>query len=138
METCTWAPTVFQGTQLIDKRTSPAVVPDGEDLQIRLPQLIDHYESLGVSNLLIAQRWWGNGEEIEASSLDCLAMTAFFANCAKSMKKGSSLGPAKKLIPELLLMFAEAPYGVISTCPTISELMVLFSPGCDGETGPKK
>ena len=26
-----------------------------------------------------AQRWWGSGEEIEASSLDWLAMTAFIA-----------------------------------------------------------
>jgi FMNH2-dependent dimethyl sulfone monooxygenase len=41
--------------------------------------LVGRYESLGLSHLLVPQRWWGSGEEIEGSSLDCLAMTAWFA-----------------------------------------------------------
>jgi FMNH2-dependent dimethyl sulfone monooxygenase len=36
-------------------------------------------EELGISHLLVAQRWWGSGVEIEGSTLDCLAMTAWFA-----------------------------------------------------------
>ena len=36
-------------------------------------------EALGVDYLLVAQRWWGSGEEIEGSSYDCLAMTSFYA-----------------------------------------------------------
>ena len=36
-------------------------------------------EELGIDCLLVAQRWWGNAEEIEGSSYDCLAMTAFYA-----------------------------------------------------------
>jgi FMNH2-dependent dimethyl sulfone monooxygenase len=36
-------------------------------------------EALGVDHLLVAQRWWGTGREIEGSSYDCLAMTAWYA-----------------------------------------------------------
>jgi FMNH2-dependent dimethyl sulfone monooxygenase len=36
-------------------------------------------ESLGIDFLLVAQRWWGTGAEIEASSYDCFAMTSFYA-----------------------------------------------------------
>ena len=93
MQTCTWAPTVFAGNQVVDRNPSPATIPDGADLQHRLPELVANYEAMGVQNLLIAQRWWGNGEDIEASSLDCLAMTAFFASCTKSINLITAIHP---------------------------------------------
>ncbi|MDX1384977.1 MAG: LLM class flavin-dependent oxidoreductase [Thermoanaerobaculia bacterium] len=40
---------------------------------------VERAERLGVDHLLVAQRWWGSGEEIEGSSFDALAMTAFYA-----------------------------------------------------------
>lgn len=79
MRICTWAPTVFQGTQLVDKLDRPSLVPEGEDLTRVTCEIVQRYESMGITDLLVAQRWWGNGEEIEASSLDCLAMTSLFA-----------------------------------------------------------
>ena len=79
MRTCTWAPTVFQGNQVVDRQTKPSLLPSGEDLASLTRQIVQNYEAMGLSDLLIAQRWWGNGEDIEASSLDCLAMTSFFA-----------------------------------------------------------
>ena len=36
-------------------------------------------EALGITFLLVAQRWWGTGAEIEASSYDCFAMTSYYA-----------------------------------------------------------
>ena len=93
MQLCTWAPTVFQGNQVVDRNPPPATIPKGADLQQRLPELVAFYESLGVQNLLVAQRWWGNGEDIEASSLDCLAMTAFFANCTSSINLITAIHP---------------------------------------------
>jgi len=36
-------------------------------------------EKLGIDFLLVAQRWWGNRSEIEASRYDCFAMTSFYA-----------------------------------------------------------
>ena len=76
MLTCTWAPTVFQGTQVVD-RAPPGTVPEGAAVNAIVDGYVQHVEQLGLSHLLIAQRWWGSGEEIEASSLDCLAMTAY-------------------------------------------------------------
>lgn len=79
MRTCTWAPTVFQGNQVVDRHDQPSLVPAGENLSQLTRGIVQRYEAMGISDLLIAQRWWGNGEDIEASSLDCLAMTSFFA-----------------------------------------------------------
>ena len=79
MRTCTWAPTVFQGNQVVDRHDRPSLIPEGEDLTRVTQQIVQRYEDMGISDLLIAQRWWGNGKDIEASSLDCLAMTSFFA-----------------------------------------------------------
>ncbi|MDH3644184.1 MAG: LLM class flavin-dependent oxidoreductase [Gammaproteobacteria bacterium] len=78
MLTCTWAPTTFQGTQVVAGRPV-GVIPSGSQLADTTLGYVQRVENLGISHLLIAQRWWGTGEEIEASSLDCLAMTAFFA-----------------------------------------------------------
>lgn len=93
MQTCTWAPTVFQGTQVVDKATSPSTLPAGDDLLRITTGLVNKYEDMGISHLLIAQRWWGNGEEIEASSLDCLAMTALFASCTQRMQLITAIHP---------------------------------------------
>jgi FMNH2-dependent dimethyl sulfone monooxygenase len=93
MQTCTWAPTVFQGTQVVDKKASPINLPVDRDLMRVTTSLVQKYEALGISNLLIAQRWWGNGQEIEASSLDCLAMTALFAGCTQQMKLITAIHP---------------------------------------------
>lgn len=93
MQTCTWAPTVFQGTQVVDKAISPSTLPAGDDLLRITTGLVNKYEDMGISHLLIAQRWWGNGEEIEASSLDCLAMTALFASCTQRMQLITAIHP---------------------------------------------
>ena len=81
--TCTWAPTVLSGPQLLGtgRRGAKRLIPDGsgQDLQ---PSMIDpvlRAEQLGIDCLLVAQRWWGTGQEIEGSSYDCLAMTAYYA-----------------------------------------------------------
>ncbi len=77
METCTWAPTVFGGMEMAGgtRRETPV----GEDLVGIIRGFSEHIEALGLSHLLIAQRWWGSGVEMESSSLDCTAMTALFA-----------------------------------------------------------
>ncbi len=93
MQTCTWAPTVFQGNQVVNKNASPAALPAAEDLQRVTVNLVQRYESLGISHLLIAQRWWGDGNEIEASSLDCLAMTALFAGATRDMQLITAIHP---------------------------------------------
>lgn len=36
-------------------------------------------EALGFDQVLVAQRWWGTGREIEGSTYDCMAMTAWYA-----------------------------------------------------------
>ena len=93
MRTCTWAPTTFQGTRIIQRDAKPLSVPSGEGLIELTTKLVTHYENLGVSDLLIAQRWWGTGQEIEGSSLDCLAMTALFAACTKKMNLITAIHP---------------------------------------------
>ena len=92
MRTCTWAPTVFQGTQVVDKQP-PRSIPKGDDLLGITSQLVKRYELLGFTDLLIAQRWWGSGTDIEASSLDCLAMTAAFAPLTSRMNLITAVHP---------------------------------------------
>ena len=77
MLTCTWAPTVFGGMELAGgtRRDTPV----GPVLNDFIRDFSERIESLGLSHLLIAQRWWGSGVEMESSSLDCTAMTALFA-----------------------------------------------------------
>ena len=78
MLTCTWAPTVFTGSQVASTNRRGGF-PDGRALNAAVLPMLARIEALGVSHLLIAQRWWGSGVEMESSSLDCLAMTALFA-----------------------------------------------------------
>lgn len=80
MLTCTWAPTVFQGHQIVrDGASGSGIVPDATTLRDGIRDYVAQLEESGVSHLLIAQRWWGSGQETEGSSLDCLAATAFIA-----------------------------------------------------------
>lgn len=93
MRICTWAPTVFQGPQVVASKRRPSHIPSGEDLTAATSSIVQRYEDMGVTDLLIAQRWWGNGEEIEASSLDCLAMTSFFGACTSRMNLITAIHP---------------------------------------------
>lgn len=68
--TCTWAPTVV---------ARPDPTRSGAALSERLLARVRRAEELGIDYLLVAQRWWGSGEETERSTYDCLAMTAFYA-----------------------------------------------------------
>lgn len=80
MLTCTWAPTATTGLDLTGKgRRSKSGEMSGGALSDRLLGPVKRAESLGVDNLLVAQRWWGTGAEIEGSTFDCLAMTAWYA-----------------------------------------------------------
>ena len=55
--------------------------------------MLARIEALGVSHLLIAQRWWGSGLEMEGSSLDCLAMTALFAAHTERIRLVTAVHP---------------------------------------------
>lgn len=78
MLTCTWAPTVFDPPKWLGQ-TRQGRSPDAAALRQAVIARVRRIEDLGISHLLVAQRWWGSAEEIEGSSLDCLAMTALFA-----------------------------------------------------------
>jgi FMNH2-dependent dimethyl sulfone monooxygenase len=81
--TCTWAPTVLSAPRLTEhQQSSPnLLIPDvhGPDLVEKMLAPVRRAEALGIDYLLVAQRWWGTGEEIEGSTYDCLAMTDFYA-----------------------------------------------------------
>lgn len=80
MLTCTWAPTVFSGHQIVQGQNDGSnEIPQGAALRDGMSGYVANLEQLGISHLLIAQRWWGSGQEMEPSSLDCLATTAFIA-----------------------------------------------------------
>jgi len=67
--------------------------PDGSALeQFVLPQ-VRRLEGLGLSHILIAQRWWGSGVETEGSSLDCLAMTSLIAAHTQRMHLVTAIHP---------------------------------------------
>jgi len=93
MLTCTWAPTTFQGTQVITGRSAGTPIPSGARLQNTVRNYLQRVERLGLSHLLIAQRWWGTGQEIEGSSLDCLAMTAFIAAHSERLQLITAIHP---------------------------------------------
>ncbi len=92
MLTCTWAPTVFQGPRVASSH-SGGTPPDSPQLRALAASYVQKLEKLGISHLLIAQRWWGSGEEIEASSLDCLAMTGFFAAHSERLQLVTAIHP---------------------------------------------
>ncbi|MGO9453773.1 MAG: LLM class flavin-dependent oxidoreductase [Candidatus Binataceae bacterium] len=94
--TCTWAPTVLSAPTLT-KQSRPAkpLIPDvnGEPLRQRMLQPVLKAEQLGIDYLLVAQRWWGTGQEIEGSSYDCLAMTAFYASLTERIGLITAIHP---------------------------------------------
>lgn len=80
MLTCTWAPTAVGGPDLSGSgRRSSLGRSAGPELEARLGDPVRRAEELGIDHLLVAQRWWGTGSEIEGSSYDCMAMTAWYA-----------------------------------------------------------
>ena len=92
MLTCTWAPTVFAGPQVVS--TNPkGEFPDGRALRASVLPTLERIEALGLTHLLIAQRWWGSGVEMEGSSLDCLAMTALFASHTERIRLVTAIHP---------------------------------------------
>ena len=93
--TCTWAPTAMSGPQLSrgPKRTSSLATLSGPALQERMLAPVRQAEDVGIDYLLVAQRWWGTAEEIEGSSYDCLAMTAFFAAHTSRMRLITAIHP---------------------------------------------
>lgn len=92
MHTCTWAPTVFHGPAMIGAN-SPADAPTGSALTGLVRGYVERLERLGISHLLIAQRWWGSGQEMEGSSLDCFAMTAWIAAVSTRLNLVTAVHP---------------------------------------------
>lgn len=92
MLTCTWAPTVFAGSRVVASNPK-GTFPDGRALREVVLPALERIEALGLSHLLIAQRWWGSGVEMEGSSLDCLAMTALFAAHTKRIRLVTAIHP---------------------------------------------
>ena len=83
------------GPQLLrgPKRESSLATLSGLAVQERLLAPVRRAEELGIDYLLVAQRWWGNAEEIEGSSYDCLAMTAFYAAHTTRMRLITAVHP---------------------------------------------
>jgi FMNH2-dependent dimethyl sulfone monooxygenase len=90
---CTWAPTAFAGPKIVRSLPSGGAVPEGESLRAFSRQYVERLEAMGISHLLVAQRWWGSGEEMEGSTLDCLAMTAFFAAVTERIQLITAIHP---------------------------------------------
>jgi FMNH2-dependent dimethyl sulfone monooxygenase len=90
---CTWAPTAFAGPKIVRGAASGGAVPHGDALRQLSAGYVHRLESLGVSHLLVAQRWWGSAEEIEGSTLDCLAMTAYFAAVSTRLRLITAIHP---------------------------------------------
>lgn len=92
MHTCTWAPTVFRGPAVVGA-TGTADAPTGPALTGLVRGYVERLEGLGISHLLIAQRWWGSGQEMEGSSLDCFAMTAWIAAVSTRLNLVTAVHP---------------------------------------------
>lgn len=93
--TCTWAPTVMSVPQLTTNSRAKPLIPDasGDSLRQFLLKPVLMAEQLGIDFLLVAQRWWGTGKEIEGSSYDCLAMTAFYASLTEHIRFVTAVHP---------------------------------------------
>jgi len=93
MQTCTWAPSTFSGTKVVRSDAPNRKMPTGDQLNKLVMQLVQRIEALGISHLLVAQRWWGNAKEIEGSTLDCLAMTDFIAANTEKIQLVTAIHP---------------------------------------------
>ncbi|MEE2777478.1 MAG: LLM class flavin-dependent oxidoreductase [Acidobacteriota bacterium] len=95
--TCTWAPTVLRPPRLIRRSAKSAdanpAEPTADELNRRLLEPVLLAERLGIDALLVAQRWWGSGKEIEGSSFDCTAMTAFYAAHTRRLRLVTAIHP---------------------------------------------
>jgi len=91
--TCTWAPTAFAGPKLVRGRPSGGAAPTGAALRQFVAGYVERLERLGITHLLIAQRWFGTAQEIEGSTLDCLAMTAFIAAHTERIQLVTAIHP---------------------------------------------
>jgi FMNH2-dependent dimethyl sulfone monooxygenase len=54
-------------------------------------------EALGIDFLLVAQRWWGTGAEIESSTYDCFAMTSVYAAVTSKINLVTAVHPGMVL-----------------------------------------
>jgi hypothetical protein len=93
--TCTWAPTVLAVPQLL---RGPRIdlgldALSGAPLAERMWGPVRQAEELGIDHLLVAQRWWGTGEEIAGSSFDCIAMTAWYAARTERIRLITAIHP---------------------------------------------
>ena len=93
--TSTFAPTAMANLHLTKGSTSrsPMAELSGAPLQERLLRGVRAAEELGIDHLLVAQRWWGTGAEIEGSTYDCIAMTAFYAAHTQRMRLITAIHP---------------------------------------------
>ncbi|MGE0822908.1 MAG: LLM class flavin-dependent oxidoreductase [Candidatus Binatia bacterium] len=95
--TCTWAPTALAVPRLTKGREwADKLIADerhGDALAEHLLSPVRLAESLGIDYLLVAQRWWGTGEDIEGSSYDCVAMTAFYAAHTRRIRLITAIHP---------------------------------------------
>jgi len=94
--TSTFAPTAMANLHLTKggvASRSPMAELSGNALQERLLKGVRAAEELGIDYLLVAQRWWGTGAEIEGSTYDCIAMTAFYAAHTQRMRLITAIHP---------------------------------------------
>ena len=75
------------------RQTGTGVAPGGRVLTSLIKDYVSRVEGLGVTHLLIPQRWWGNAKEVEASSLDCLAMTSHIAVLSDHLQLVTAIHP---------------------------------------------
>jgi FMNH2-dependent dimethyl sulfone monooxygenase len=90
---CTWAPTAFVGPKIVRGAVAGGPIPDTTALRELAAGYVRRLEALGITHMLIAQRWWGSGEEMEGSTLDCLAMTAYFAAVSERLQLITAIHP---------------------------------------------
>ncbi len=95
--TCTWSPTALAVPKLLRKpeRSLDVVMNNlsGPRLTEQLLRLVKKAERLGIDHLLCGQRWWGSGQEIEGSTYDCMAMTAFYAAHTERLRLVTAIHP---------------------------------------------
>ena len=80
--TSTFAATAMAGPALLKGQARRVGVLDelaGTDVKATLAAGAERAEALGIDHLLVAQRWWGSGTEIERSTYDAMAMTSFLS-----------------------------------------------------------
>ena len=97
--TCTWAPTAVAGPRMLRGQAERRELAElsGPELKGRLLSPVLAAESLGIDFLLVAQRWWGTGAEIEASTYDCFAMTSYYAAATSRIHLVTAVHPGMVL-----------------------------------------